>query len=53
MGIGGNLMWTALAREVYNKHKVKVLFINKHGSIFKDKVFDNNPYITYNLNEKQ
>tara|TARA_B100000131_G_C18043233_1_gene583315 strand:+ start:279 stop:1085 length:807 start_codon:yes stop_codon:yes gene_type:complete len=52
MGIGGNLMWTALAREIYKKHKVKVLFINKESIIFKDKVFDNNPYITYNINEK-
>ena len=50
MGIGGNLMWTALASEIYNKHKKPVLFIGKKGGILKYAIFKNNPYITFDSN---
>lgn len=44
MGIGGDLMWTALAYEIYKKHNKKVIFY-KSNKIYKKLVFCNNPYI--------
>lgn len=51
MGLGGNLFWTVLAREVFNRHKKKVVFIGKKNKIIKDQVFINNPYISFEKNE--
>ena len=51
MGLGGNLMWTSLAREIYERENKKVVFVSKNG-IMKDTVFLNNPYISFNIKEK-
>ena len=50
MGIGGDLMWTALAREIYNKHKKPVLFIGKKGGVLQNAIYKNNPHITFDRN---
>jgi ADP-heptose:LPS heptosyltransferase len=47
MGIGGMLFWTVLAREVYNKHKKKVVFVGKKNQIIKDSIYINNPHISF------
>lgn len=49
MGIGGNLMWAAVAREVYKKEKKPVLFIGKKKNIPNHSIWNNNPYICSNL----
>lgn len=51
MGLGGNLMWTALAREVYERENKRVVFISSRG-IMRETVFLNNPYISFNPKEK-
>ena len=51
MGIGGMLFWTVLAREVYNKHKKKVVFIGKNNQIIKDSIYTNNPHILFEKTE--
>ena len=52
MGIGGNLMWKALAREMYKKKKKPVLFIGKKNKILDYDIFKHNPYITFNKKEE-
>ena len=47
MGLGGYLTWTALAREIYEMHGVKVIPVEVHGSLtklIKSPVFYNNPH---------
>ena len=34
MGYGGDLFWTVLAKEIYKKHKKKVVFIKNGNPIF-------------------
>ena len=54
MGFGGNLMWTAVFREIWkreNNPELKLL-ITSNGNIRKDDLWINNPYITYNPNYK-
>ncbi len=46
MGIGGDLMWTSLAYEVFKKHNRKVIFYFKN-EIFKPLIFCRNPYIAF------
>ena len=46
MGIGGQLMWTPLAKELYEKHNKKVVFYNS-GGIIRDNIWINNPYISF------
>ena len=48
MGIGGDLMWTALAHEIYNLKKKPVCFI-KNNIILKKDIWLNNPTISFNL----
>ena len=51
MGIGGNLMWTALARHIYINEKKKVVFVSNSGIIKLD-IWKNNPHISYNTKDK-
>lgn len=56
MGLGGNLMWTAIFREFWNKYgknnkDLKLLPV-EHGKIVRDHLWINNPYITYDPNYK-
>jgi len=47
MGLGGYLMWTAVAREISNHTNLKILPIESHDPIIKmieSEVFHNNPY---------
>jgi ADP-heptose:LPS heptosyltransferase len=48
MGLGGYLTWTALAREIYNLHKIKIIPMELHGAVtklIKSPIFYNNPHI--------
>lgn len=52
MGLGGNLMWTAVFREIWKKHnnpKLKII-PTKKSKICKNNLWINNPYITYDIN---
>ena len=51
MGIGGDLMWTSLAKELYKKHNKKVCFVQGKNIMCCD-VWQNNPYISFKYNEK-
>jgi len=54
MGTGGNLMWTAVFREIWKKNnnpKLKIIPIKK-SKICKHITWMNNPYITYDINYK-
>ena len=35
MGIGGMLMWTVVAKEIYKKYNKKVVFFMKNKNVFK------------------
>ena len=48
MGIGGQLMWTVVAKEIYDKQKKKVVFLH-NNRIIKDAIWINNPHISFNL----
>ena len=50
MGIGGDLMWTSLAKEVYKKHNKKVCFVQGKNIQCCD-VWKNNPYISFKYDE--
>ena len=48
MGLGGYLMWTGVAREIWKRSGVKSLPVESHGSFLKiinSPIFLNNPYI--------
>lgn len=47
MGIGGDLMWTELARRIHKKQNKKVCFIERDGSVRKPNVWLNNPNISF------
>lgn len=52
MGIGGDLMWTVLFKEVWKKEnnpKLKIIPF-KNGNIAIQEIWFNNPYITYDKN---
>tara|TARA_B110001450_G_C17667674_1_gene500344 strand:- start:5906 stop:6763 length:858 start_codon:yes stop_codon:yes gene_type:complete len=51
MGIGGQLMWTVLAKEIFEKYKKKVMFIC-NNRIFEDPIWLNNQHISQNENNK-
>ena len=46
MGIGGQLMWTVLAQEWYEKHNKKVAFTYSN-KVIKDNIWINNPHISF------
>ena len=54
MGLGGNLMWTAVFRELWKKHNnpnLKIILMKK-SKICKEDIWKNNPYITFDINYK-
>ena len=54
MGFGGNLMWTAVFREIWKQKKnpkLKIIPIN-NNNICRSEMWINNPYITYDINYK-
>tara|TARA_R110000851_G_scaffold252556_1_gene405067 strand:+ start:72 stop:899 length:828 start_codon:yes stop_codon:yes gene_type:complete len=53
MGLGGYLTWTALAREIKNRHNVKVIPVEVHGGItklIKSQIFYNNSNFIQDFN---
>lgn len=44
MGLGGDLFWTVVAKELYKKHQKKIIFFRNHEHL-KSKMWINNPYI--------
>jgi ADP-heptose:LPS heptosyltransferase len=50
MGIGGQLMWTALAKELYEKNGKKTCFTNDYKKSIKENIWLNNPHISFDLN---
>ena len=50
MGIGGMLIWTIVAKEIYIKHNKRVVFII-NNQILTPKEWTNNPYISFTKNE--
>lgn len=49
MGIGGMLMWTVVAKEIYKKYSKKVVFI-QNKTILTPNEWINNPHISFSRN---
>ncbi len=57
MGLGGYLMWTPLAREIYNRTGIKCLPIEssqggKFIKLIESEIFHNNPHFVQSFSEK-
>jgi len=55
MGLGGHMMWTAVAREIVETYKeqhgdFKILPVS-NNTLVRSEIFKNNPYFTYNQKE--
>lgn len=53
MGIGGDLMWTALANELYEKNGKKVCFYKNSNHVLKKDIWENNPNIVFNFDKSK